>query len=264
MVTSKKSKKKPICMCVDRILTGSLKVRSAAVAINENPENGSMQTKFKNRPFGSSSNPLSMALLAGKKWLPGRTLNIFFVDGSKLQKDKVKLFASKWLDFANIKFDFGSTRPNSDVRISFVSDPGSWSYVGTDNLSIPKNEVTMNFGWLRAETADDEWERVVVHEFGHALGAIHEHQNPQGGIQWNTKAVYDYFSGPPNNWTKDEIELNVLMKYSNNQLNASKFDKASVMLYSFDGAFIKGGVGTANNMRLSARDKQFIAKQYPK
>lgn len=33
----------------------------------------------------------------------------------------------------------------------------------------------MHFGWLRDDTDDVEWRRVVVHEFGHALGAIHEH-----------------------------------------------------------------------------------------
>ena len=48
----------------------------------------------------------------------------------------------------------------------------------------------MNYGWLTPESAQDEVRRVVLHEFGHALGLIHEHQNPKGGgIEWNRDAV---------------------------------------------------------------------------
>src|SRR6185295_18692300 len=124
----------------------------------------------------------------------------------------------------------------ADIRISFNADPGSWSAVGTDCLVadfFKPAEPTMNFGWLRDDTDDEEWRRVVVHEFGHAIGAIHEHQNPRGGIKWNLPAVYAYFSGPPNNWTKEEIDFNVVQKYSINQLNATSFDRSSIMLYSF-------------------------------
>jgi hypothetical protein len=39
-----------------------------------------------------------------------------------------------------------------------------------------------------------------VHEFGHALGLIHEHQNPNRAIQWNRDAVINDLQGPPNNW----------------------------------------------------------------
>ena len=47
----------------------------------------------------------------------------------------------------------------------------------------------MNYGWLTPDSDDDELRRVVLHEFGHALGLIHEHQNPEGGIEWNEPAV---------------------------------------------------------------------------
>ena len=122
----------------------------------------------------------------------------------------------------------------------------------------------MNYGWLRDNSEEDEWRRVVIHEFGHALGAIHEHQNPEGGVKWNLKEVYRVFSGPPNNWTKQQIDFNIVQKYSLSQLNASKYDKDSIMLYAFPGSLIVGGVGTKNNTDLSAQDKKFIASLYPK
>ena len=122
----------------------------------------------------------------------------------------------------------------------------------------------MNFGWLTDDTDDIEYRRVVTHEFGHALGAIHKHQNPSGGIQWNLPAVYAYFSGPPNNWSKEDIDFNVVQKYSMAQLNATKFDPKSIMLYAFPAALIKSGKATAENTNLSSGDKSFMRKMYPK
>lgn len=257
-------RKAPIHMCCDRILSGSEKVRAMNAAIVENGKNAPPPVK---RPklFGASSMgaPLKMALEAGKKWKDGRTLGVWFKDGSPTQRRRVIEQATKWMKFANIKLDFTATKAKAQIRVSFVADDGSWSYIGTDNLGIPKSRPTMNFGWLRDDTEDDEYERVVVHEFGHALGAIHEHQNPKGGIEWNLPAVYAYFAGPPNRWSKEETDLNVVGKYSVDQLNASKFDPDSIMLYQFDGALIKGGKPTKFNTRMSKGDKRFIRKQYP-
>ncbi|WP_437321271.1 matrixin family metalloprotease [Sorangium sp. So ce385] len=41
----------------------------------------------------------------------------------------------------------------------------------------------MNFGWLTLESTQADVESVVLHEFGHALGLIHEHQHPENGIK---------------------------------------------------------------------------------
>jgi hypothetical protein len=252
-----------IRMCCDRILTGQEKIRAMHAAIQENSANAPPAPRAKRFGASSPEAPAKMALQTGKKWADGRTLGVYFIDGSDTQKSRVVAQATKWSSFANIKFDFSASKANSQIRISFVADAGSWSYIGTDCLGIAKSKPTMNFGWLRDDTDDTEYERVVVHEFGHALGAIHEHQNPQGGIQWNLPAVYAYFGGPPNNWTKEETDNNVVGKYSVDQLNASKYDPNSIMLYHFDGALIKGGKPTKFNTRLSAGDKRFIRKQYP-
>jgi hypothetical protein len=254
-----------IRMCCDRILTGMEKIRAMEAAFRESSANVPEKHKPSRKRFGASSMeaPAKMALEAGKKWADGRTLGVYFMDGSATQRAKVREQALKWCKFANVKFDFAATKTAAQIRISFVADDGSWSYIGTDCLGIARTRPTMNFGWLRDDTDATEYERVVVHEFGHALGAIHEHQNPRGGIQWNLSAVYAYFSGPPNHWSKDEIDTNVINKYSVDQLNASKFDPKSIMLYHFDGALIRGGKPTPLNTKLSAGDKRFIHKQYP-
>jgi hypothetical protein len=139
-----------IHMCVDRILTGEQKIRAMELAIKENKKN---QPKMEKLP-GVSAHPMKMALQAGKMWADGRLLKVCFMDGSKIQKSQVIIHASQWLKYTNVKFDFASARAKSDIRISFVADAGSWSYIGSDNLGIPKNEPTMNFGWLRDDTDD--------------------------------------------------------------------------------------------------------------
>ena len=255
---------RPVHLCFDRIVPFHQKVAAAALSVTENKDNHPPMTFLP----GVSAHPLKMALVTGKKWAVGRKLGVKFLDGSAVQRKKTQQFAETWEAFANVDFDFSAKGAAAgDIRISFVADDGSWSAVGTDCLladAFPKNEPTMNFGWLRDDTDDVEWRRVVVHEFGHALSAIHEHQNPKGGIKWDVAAVYKYFSGPPNNWSKEEIDHNVIQKYSITQLNATTFDPDSIMLYSFPPELTLDHKGTKENTDISAGDKKFIAKMYPK
>jgi hypothetical protein len=216
-----------------------------------------------------ASDPVAVARMAVidlKKWDNGRMLRCRFLDGDDFQQGKVKDKADIWCDYANITFSF-VTDLDAEIRISFQADSGSWSGVGTDCLNtgyFPQYQPTMNFGWLRDDTADEEYERVVVHEFGHAVGCIHEHQSPNENLQWNVDAVYAAFSGPPNFWSKDDIDRNILQKYSPDGISATRFDKDSIMLYQFDGSLFVDGHGTPLNTHLSDEDKQMIGKMYPK
>ena len=210
--------------------------------------------------------PSRLALINMKKWDTGSTLKCRFLDGTSTQQDGVVQKARIWEQYAYIKIDFVKTT-DEQVRISFNADPGSWSAVGTDALLkeyFPKYQPTMNYGWLTDDTDDTEYERVVVHEFGHALGCIHEHQSPNEHLEWNVDAVYKYFSGPPNYWPKEEIDHNILEKYSPNGITATIFDQDSIMLYQFPGFLFKDGKGTPTNTHLSGMDKQLIGQMYPK
>lgn len=214
---------------------------------------------------GEADPAVKLAVPFLKMWENGSTLRCRFLDGSATQKRRVEEKAHQWERYANITLKFVRNAP-AQIRISFQADTGSWSALGTDALIeryFPSYQPTMNFGWLKDDTNDDEYNRVVVHEFGHAIGAIHEHSSPSAKLNWNTAEVYRRFSGPPNFWSKADIDHNVLGRYNASQTNASKFDKDSIMLYEFPAALFTDGKGTPRNMKLSAGDKSFIKKIYP-
>jgi len=193
----------------------------------------------------------------GKTWMNGSTLRVRFIGGTAAQRAKVREQAGWWAAVAHLGFDFNDA-PDAEIRIGFDTGDGAWSYVGTDCRSIPLDEATMNLGFLDGGTA--------AHEFGHAIGLVHEHQNPAGGIQWNEAVVIREMAGSPNFWDEQTTRHNVLSRYSADQVHGTNFDPKSIMLYFFPAAWTRNGIGTEANEVLSAMDKQFIAgaRMYPK
>ena len=120
----------------------------------------------------------------------------------------------------------------------------------------------MNYGWLTDASAEAELRRVVLHEFGHAIGLIHEHQNPHGGIKWNKDAVIADLSGPPNKWSLDKIEQNMFKFYPEGGLVASAVDAKSIMMYPIPKAWTLDGFSTGMNNAITATDKLVVAKAY--
>jgi hypothetical protein len=167
------------------------------------------------------------------------------------------------MDHANVKFVFDNA-PDAPIRISFTPGP-SWSLVGTQALdsALHENEPTMNFGWLTPATLTDEVRRVVLHEFGHALGLIHEHQHPAAEIPWDREAVYAFYADAPNFWTREQVDQNLFLRYSMEQTNSSRFDPKSIMLYPIPSEFTHNQFSVGWNKSLSRIDRQHIRRLYP-
>jgi Matrixin len=207
-----------------------------------------------------------MALVDSKKWPKGSTLRCRFLDGSTKMQAKVRKLAKGWEKHAKVKLQFVASGA-AEIRISFYADDGSWSALGRDALNaayFPLHQPTMNFGWVRDDSDATEDRAVVLHEFGHALGCVHEHQSPTFTRKWNKARVMKFFRGPPNYWDDDTIRHNVLAKYSSKGVSATDFDPRSIMLYSFGGELFSDGLGPTNeNSRLSATDVAMIKRMYP-
>jgi hypothetical protein len=252
---------KRIKVCIDRVLPPDLALQAAAAAVKENPTNLPV-VKFSPGMGALPMPPGYMAVLTGKKWKNGRTLRVRFLDGVQEVQTKVERYAMEWSNYANIKFAFG-VDPEAEIRISFQQE-GSWSYIGTDSLVVAAHQPTMNFGWLSSQTDEEGCSSVVIHEFGHALGCIHEHQSPGAEVPWDKEAVYSYYMGPPNHWSKSDIDLNLFQRYSREVTQFSEFDPKSIMIYAIPNGHTIGDYEVGWNKKLSEMDKSFIRTAYPR
>ncbi len=248
-------RRQDIRMCIDRFVPEDKVSAAEADAFAERPDN----LLAVPLPGGRSLGRPRMALISQALWKPGTTIKVRFMDGEPGVQRKVEDVAHTWEDHANLRFDFGD-HADATVRISFEQE-GSWSYLGTVAQQIPAHEPTMNYGWLTPDSEEEEYWRVVLHEFGHAMGAIHEHQSPDVQIPWDKEAVYAYYARQ--GWSRTQVDNNLFKAYSPEGIQFSRFDPQSIMLYAVDNALTIGDWEVGWNTRLSGQDQGFIAAQYP-
>jgi hypothetical protein len=181
-------------------------------------------------------------------------------EGSAKLRDRVTQEALKWNGLANITLVRVPDGQKSDVRVGFGA-LGHWSQVGNLSARTPAANRTMNLQ-VSDSTGAGELRRVTLHEFGHALGLMHEHQNPQVTIRWKEDAVLKYYSGPPNFWNEAQIRSNVLSHYDGKGTLNVGFDPKSIMLYPISRS-LTYNFSSGVNTTLSPQDKDFIKKAYP-
>jgi len=214
-----------------------------------------------------STTRAAFILTNSTKWANGTEITYTFIGkGTEADKKVVRKAFGIWkalgigLSFTEVK-----TADEAMVRIGFNHKDGSWSYVGREILNHSKKEKTMNFGWDLS--ADAYGMTTAIHEIGHTIGFEHEHQSPFAGIEWNTAAVYQEFSGPPNKWKPKEIDDNILDKLPANQLTGSKWDPKSIMEYEFGPGLILKPDAYKNGVYppgvLSTQDISAVKSIYP-
>ena len=113
----------------------------------------------------------------------------------------------------------------------------------------------MNLGWIddtSVKIAANE-RGTILHEFGHALGLMHEHQSParggtltldedgklihlMGGILFTSpdmfcEDVYEYYMRTQN-WSRELVKQQIIDVYSTKDVsNFSQLDTKSIMMY---------------------------------
>jgi len=216
------------------------------------------------RVQGSPTKPVSMGMAArGLTWAPHTKLKVRFLEGVPALHNRVLEAAREWIvDGVKFSIELAAPGEKAHIRIAFNAARGSWSYIGKDCLGIHPSQPTMNLGWATLQTPKRDFYSVVIHEWGHALGLLHEHNHPEALIDWDRQAVIDDLSAPPNEWDLETIESNVFAQYKSSQVITTDFDKASVMIYTIPSRWTKNGKSFMPSWKLSDGDRATIVKLY--
>jgi len=228
------------------------------------------------------------------QWENGRTLRVCLFSGNQTIATLIAEVASEWNNHSGVQLDFGGasgwynclspSRGFFQIRIGF-SEKGYWSTMGKDSESLMDALApSMNFEHFNmiysaskfspkdvAAQARPYDKTVIRHEFGHALGLVHEMQNPEmhcaDEIKWEGKDnVYEYFAEPPNSWQPEKVKIN-LGFFDQGKIIPGQGDRHSIMLYPLPARIFKKGEQshcfTNVNYELSSLDKKAVSDMYP-
>ncbi|KAI4867431.1 hypothetical protein F4820DRAFT_202233 [Hypoxylon rubiginosum] len=190
-----------------------------------------------------------------------RYLAVRFLDGSSDERQLVEsLVVNHYHAIAmRIRFRFlkfsDATSP-SDIRITFTTSGCSSSYLGRDNEKIAKNSHTMKLNMN--QTSRSKVQADVLHEFGHALGLIHEPKHPGCKLNFNRTAL-------KNRYGYDDKFIN--KNYGVGSVigaRTTRYDIYSIMHYPVEqGDTVSLVTRIPLNTVLSDGDKQLLMSLYP-
>lgn len=192
------------------------------------------------------------------------------VIASESLRKSIQKAAEEWTNpgRANLKFMFvpDNYKERTQIRIQVGVNGYHRSYVGTEARQFKEHQATM---WLGVRGSyGDALKKVVIHEFGHALGLKHEQQHPNNTIPWNEDAVYAYYrklmnDNPGMDWSDWHTQYWVLRRENASNHEVGEYDKDSVMHYPVLASLTDGKFKTEWKARLSKGDALFIKARYP-
>jgi hypothetical protein len=180
-----------------------------------------------------------------KCWPAGKTLKVCFLEGTHQETcRRIAGIANEWADpkghSNSIAFDFGQTPPGNDCRVFAAGDPpseirisfryrGIWSLVGQDSRKAIPGEPTMSLENFDIAPPDEpQFRAAVLHEFGHALGFLHQHPHTESGCAF-AEAIYERFRSAADPWDARQVDASFKLQTYFDSPILVKDDGPSVM-----------------------------------
>lgn len=230
---------------------------SYEAAIEENPDNAgvSVPGSRRKRAVGHFS----------MFWANGRTLKIGFTDDNLAEDHKQAIIAAinQWQPYVNLTFEFIDGQEGTpgygkgDIRITTLYNQ-NYTLIGTDAKVNDPWTPTMVLG---VKPSDPQFQSIVMHEFGHALGAQHEHQHPEADIPWDVPKVYARYAAA--GVSAEVVDEAVLHTFEKHDTTYTAYDKHSIMHYPVPNEITLGDWEVGLNTAISEKDKAFMRRAYP-
>lgn len=168
------------------------------------------------------------------------------------------LVRDNWERFANIRFEFTTnTATPAEIRVDFDNGK-SHSCIGTYSLfDYPIQPPTMQLHFT-CETLEYAT-RVVLHEFAHCLGILHEHQRVCSPVNFNMPNLEKKIQG---DW--DTVQKDYLRFPSTASIDPFPYDVKSITHYGFIASLLRDGKAIPERPAISKKDKAYIAYLCPK
>jgi hypothetical protein len=208
--------------------------------------------------------PAHLTSLVGKLWKPGTALRVGFLGPANDDLyDRIVAHMNAWAD-RGVNVRFVRSRQDPQVRISLKAGGGHWSFLGTDILSAPGGQATMNLDGFSMSTPESEFVRVVRHETGHTLGFPHEHSRPEIVAGFDPEATIAYYRAWQG-WDERTIRDQILDPLTaGSWTGTTRADPTSVMCYPFpDKCLRPGAAAVPGGMDINDRDIAYARSVYP-
>jgi hypothetical protein len=191
-------------------------------------------------------------------------LGACFFGGDELASKRVKSLFAQWTSGVGLQVEFAGgavrahCRPDAreDIRIAFQRGHGNWSALGQQNIA-QAGQPTMNLDL--ADPTSPSATHEILREIGHALGLLHQEQNPAYACRGELRGS--------SNRNSPWAEVSRPVVPDDGRYLVSGFDRGSVMrIFAAPEHFARGTDSPCYgppSAELSADDRDLIAKMYP-